>query len=347
MSLLRKLPIIPTSIKPSFRFVVKVLLAITTVLLLTELCLRVAVVNRPIAAHCFLRQDDATGYSLAPGCQHRFFQGGRLIDVTTDEQGKRLTVEAEAGEARSGHSRLPIHVVGDSQVFGWGLSDDESITSQLQVLLGPNYQVVNHGVPGYGPFQYAEVVSSIDTREFVIVLFSIENDLTNTYSARTGMTSRFGYLMREGCLATRLPAWIACSHLYIRSSQAIQSLSEPRLVSIAYNPFAEIASKTLAYRVNRIQSQIKEERGDKVCFGVIPWDAALCPGRLENYKPRFSEVSQVADINGELGLYATFQAELDPERLFLKNDSHLSGAGARMVAEVLAKNILSNLEVAP
>ncbi len=46
-----------------------------------------------------------------------------------------------------------VAVLGDSFVFGSGVTQDEPVTMRLAALLGPAFEVINLGVPGYGTDQ--------------------------------------------------------------------------------------------------------------------------------------------------------------------------------------------------
>ena len=46
-----------------------------------------------------------------------------------------------------------VAVLGDSFVFGSGVKQDEVVTRRLAALLGPSFEVINLGVPGYGTDQ--------------------------------------------------------------------------------------------------------------------------------------------------------------------------------------------------
>lgn len=85
-----------------------------------------------------------------------------------------------------------IAVVGDSIVWGYGVSDSETVTYFLQGLAGElNYQVHNLGVSGYGIGQYylylkRHIASLPRLRHVVLVIFPF-NDLLDTES-----NSRYG-----------------------------------------------------------------------------------------------------------------------------------------------------------
>lgn len=74
--------------------------------------------------------------------------------VTTDENGLR---NIPCRERAVDKDTRRIYIIGDSQTFGWGLSDDDSWPNRLQCLLnhsGQNYAVYNLGVPGTNLDQY-------------------------------------------------------------------------------------------------------------------------------------------------------------------------------------------------
>ena len=62
----------------------------------------------------------------------------------------RLSRRPPPGE---GPGRDRVAVLGDSFVFGSGVTQDEPVTRRLAALLGPAFEVVNLGVPGYGTDQ--------------------------------------------------------------------------------------------------------------------------------------------------------------------------------------------------
>ena len=63
------------------------------------------------------------------------------------------------GSALAPPSDDEILVVGDSQVFGLGVNDDETLSAVLATLL--DRPVINGGVPTYGPLEYTAVVRRV------------------------------------------------------------------------------------------------------------------------------------------------------------------------------------------
>ena len=71
-----------------------------------------------------------------------------------------------------------VLVVGDSQVFGLGVENDETFSAKLSGLLKVN--VLNGGVPTYGPREYTAVVKEVlATRKVntVVYVLNLSNDL--------------------------------------------------------------------------------------------------------------------------------------------------------------------------
>lgn len=113
----------------------------------------------------FYRPDAELGVRLEPGATMRLgFQDNPVTDITVNASGFRgRDWSAGTGE---------ILVVGDSQVFGLGVNDGETMAAQLAEITGR--AVINGGVPTYGPREYTEVAREllasreIDTLVYVV-----------------------------------------------------------------------------------------------------------------------------------------------------------------------------------
>jgi len=113
---------------------------------------------------------DSSGALHFPGA-------GQTLRLTTNHQGFRFPRDFEREKRR----RFRLALVGDSQVFGFGVGDDE----HLGVLLDRDMADVEtypFGVPGYGPTQemllLADTVLTYRPDVVVAVLF-LENDLND------------------------------------------------------------------------------------------------------------------------------------------------------------------------
>lgn len=118
------------------------------------------------------RADDHLGVRLLPGASTRIAYGGNPpSSIRINAAGLR---GAELGPPRD----QEIVVVGDSQVFGLGVEEQESLPAQLEKRL--RKPVINAGVPTYGPLEYVAVMKEIFAArrpEVVVYVVNLANDL--------------------------------------------------------------------------------------------------------------------------------------------------------------------------
>ncbi|MSQ02458.1 MAG: hypothetical protein EXR71_11295 [Myxococcales bacterium] len=116
--------------------------------------------------------DEALGTRLLPGSRQRVaFGGNPTTSVRINAQGFR---GADWGPPAAGE----LVVVGDSQVFGLGVEEDESLPSMLASVTGR--PTLNAGVPTYGPQEYRAVVQRLLGERkpaIVVVVINLANDL--------------------------------------------------------------------------------------------------------------------------------------------------------------------------
>jgi hypothetical protein len=139
------------------------------------------VVDEGAFAHVnFYVPDADLGVRLEPGASERISFGGNPVTTAlVNAEGYR---GADWGPAQDGE----VIVVGDSQVFGLGVEEDETASAVLATKLGR--PVRNAGVPTYGPTEYLAVIDELlaarKARTVVLVLnFSndlFEKDVPNT-----------------------------------------------------------------------------------------------------------------------------------------------------------------------
>ena len=111
------------------------------------------------------------GLALEPGSRTRLsFQGNPVTDVRINSDGFR---GPELAEGRDDE----ILILGDSQAFGLGVEDHETLGAVLGELT--QRQVINAGVPTYGPLEYVGVAREVfETRSptTVVVIVNMAND---------------------------------------------------------------------------------------------------------------------------------------------------------------------------
>ncbi len=285
----------------------------------------------PIAERYYRERPGPVAYGLAPSQHYRYRYNGRTLTVSTDASGNRLTPGAPAGGGRA------LYLIGDSQVFGWGLSDNETIAAALERQLGTGWRVVNLGVPGYGPYAYADVLAHLPDSSLAIVLQTEANDFQDAYFARSPFRSRCGYLVSRSFLGENAPCFVLSSYVLVK---AIDWFIKPRAKlppALGYNPYAAIAARVLRYRIENLYRTALDRKAHRVLFGAIPWDAAVSPKRLSNYQPVLNSPQELTELPDACGLDALFKSSAEPDRLFQENDSHLSARGAEVVAGQLAR----------
>jgi SGNH hydrolase-like domain, acetyltransferase AlgX len=131
----------------------------------------------PVALEAAVRfeKDPDTAYRLLPGSVGHFHRG---IPVVVNRYGLR---DEEVPLAKGG--ALRILAIGDSFTFGTDVEAEEAFPEQLEAILGAELdrplQVVNAGVGGWSPYQYAQYYESRGWRwdpDLIVVGFYVGND---------------------------------------------------------------------------------------------------------------------------------------------------------------------------
>jgi hypothetical protein len=123
--------------------------------------------------HLNIYLPDATlGVRLRPNASQRLgFAGNAVTTVRTNSMGFR------GGEWPAPSEGGDVLVVGDSQVFGLGVEENETHAAVMGEKLGRT--VINGGVPTYGPAEYAAVIREIGAQRKlaeVVVVYNAVND---------------------------------------------------------------------------------------------------------------------------------------------------------------------------
>jgi hypothetical protein len=285
---------------------------------------------KPISPAFFAVSAEAPGYQLAAGVHERYWTFGRQVTVTIDKNGRRIV----PGAASEG---TVVHVVGDSQIFGWGLSDDETICSRLQSQLGSGFHVVNHGVPGLGPYGYIQLLRDVPVNELTVLVQTEENDLWDAYSANSRMTVRCGYLIPADFWGRNMPTLVLNSYLFQSFLDVKYAMwDSQRMTPIGFNPYAQAAAAVLKYRMDQLYAAQKEVRGDRLIITAIPWDGDILPQRMDEFSPRIEKPVRLVAFTDDCGMVNAFEHAANPDTLFQKHDAHLTAAGAALAARVIA-----------
>ncbi len=270
-----------------------------------------------------------------PGAISKTRMFGRDLRITIDQNGHRMTPSNPAQAAQK------IHVIGDSQVFGWGLSDDETISARLQSLLGPGYQVVNRGVPGLGPPAYEEIARSIPESNWVVIVNTEENDFFDSYGLFHEISAHCGYLNPPTPLNFNLPCPVLNSRAIQRVGQAFSDRKyRIRPTPLEYNPLASVASEILSHRIKKLYQPLRESRQERFLSVVIPWVCRYVNEQCKYYYPPVSAVNRTVAFDDDCNVEGNFNQDPNKTDLYIPGDTHLSVRGAKVVAETLANTIV-------
>ncbi len=183
---------------------------------------------QPMSFPRFYAPDASAGYRLAPEHRERLTTGEYAIDVRTNVLGCR----GAEPSARPGD--VHVLVLGDSFMFGAGVDDDEVMSARLSAALrkrspDATYDVLNAGVPGYGPLEYRlryeELRESFRPRIVVIGIY-VGNDLFDCLREKPEYMVDRGFLISTS--APHVTAWRAWPklnlHSYRLASRVLQRL---------------------------------------------------------------------------------------------------------------------------
>ena len=277
-------------------------------------------------------------YSLIKNVNSKSYQFGRILDSSTDDTGHRLTLNS-ASES----NQNKIHLVGDSQVFGWGLNNTETIATQLSVLLGGGWQVVNHGLPGIGPLEYAKQFKYIPEDEPIIVFFTEENDLWDMYNLGKNATADCGFLIGTGGgLISSLP----CSVKKLRLVQLIISQLDKyahrnRPTPLGFTQNSHVVSVVLRHRLNNTLEAMRVGRKQILFTTVIPWRGRWDLKSNPEYSPKPFDAADIPLLfYDDFAIIAAFNAHGVKEQLYIEGDSHISALGAKFIAQQIYQQLL-------
>jgi hypothetical protein len=128
------------------------------------------------------RFDPVLGWANRAGARANFAKAEFSYPVAINTRGLR---DKEVGPKRSGILRLAV--LGDSFVWGWGVSDEQRFTQVLEAS-NPRLETLNFGVSGYGPAQYLLQFDDVLSFEpdFVLLTYSLGSDLIDTIVSLDG-----------------------------------------------------------------------------------------------------------------------------------------------------------------
>jgi hypothetical protein len=145
------------------------------------------------------REDPVVGLRAEPGFAGPIVLGGRAVHVRTNSLGHR-------GPERDWERPPALRVVGlgDSFTFGSGVAVEETFLARIETALGAGAEVVNAGLPGYGPDNAALLLEADGPRirpHVVLLSVFVGNDFSDMLTGPHRIAVRGGLMRsREGVL---------------------------------------------------------------------------------------------------------------------------------------------------
>lgn len=289
-------------------------------------------------------RDPDVGHRLAPS-QFAFTHDKRFV---TDEHGLRIP---ETTRGREPASRR-ILALGDSQTAGDGVTFEQSWPGQLEAALnqgapGGEWQVVNAGVSGYAPWQYAiqlgRHADRFDLDGVVVGLYV--NDVTprpatvDAYVVTNTLSRRIGYVLKRSALFTAL--WRARHGLQQRLSPAPNFGRETRILTGEPDPLVEKGWQALETSLREIR-EFCHARKLPLTLLVLPSREQVRgtePGRA--YNERIAGLASQLDASHVDVLGALQMAyDTEGERLFITWDGHNSAVANRIIGSQVGAEVL-------
>ncbi|MEW5849940.1 MAG: hypothetical protein AB2A00_14185 [Myxococcota bacterium] len=339
-----------------------VLLALCSTLLSLLVAEQAAgLVRRHAFPYLNIFQADARyGVTLIPGADTRIrSRTGRLTDIHVNSAGFRGPERTPSSAVVPGR----VMLLGDSQVFGYGVAYEDSLAAQLNVPL----QGMAVAVPTWGPTESVlalEDLLPVYRPEHVVFVANVANDwFETTVPNHRRNTARDGWTTRHTdtpTSTTEFPgrAWLfGRSHLFFAMRELVSTVREPAV------PPADAALRVLRElpqlsrpegpylsRVSRhvaASAALCARQGCTLSLVVLPMDVQVHPDEWRKYRSKPVDLTPVANLAEDLLIDARNLGvrglDLLPTLVdaspgaFLPDDYHLSPRGHAAVARAVAR----------
>lgn len=337
-----------------------VLASVLVGLSLAELMLRLMAPQVfPIHPPGFYVADPAVGYALTPGFSGELRRSEFRDTIRIGDFGFR-----GADPRPLSKPSLRVLVLGDSQAFGFGVAEDETLSAQLELLLQARHpdtdvQVINSAVPGYGTADQLAMLRSRGPAlepDLVVVQFLSMNDLIeNLTPAHTWARIKDGMLAsREGTVSTRL-AFGRRAEMWIKRHSHLANLVSNAagywavrlgLVGQQGAMWGEDFSEEQAELGVDLLVEIAataDSLGARTLFLYTTGQASVIQERYDALPSR-AVVAAAAERAGVPWIDMTARMRERPNRaaLHYPGDGHWTAEGHRVVAEIVAAEIERN-----
>lgn len=211
----------------------------------------------------------------------------RIYAITPYAKGKESAVETidpygfrtNPGHTVTSTSKKTIMVFGDSFVYGYKMNDNETFPSVTQKILDSRnipIDIINAGVPGYGPDQTYEYIRETIRiyKPNTIVWFINVNDIRDSNYACLYTKNIFGNYMRlpiylqtlylQGIIVKKSPDFIRTSPIINIAMQSLQHGPERRTIgcTIDENDPRTLSRgiDKLAYFINALKTETRDKQ---------------------------------------------------------------------------------------
>jgi hypothetical protein len=160
------------------------------------------------------RRDPELGWTLKPDIAWPVGSAAWENGLATNAAGFRDAPHADA----KAPGAYRIAVLGDSFVFGSGVAQDAILTRRLAAHLGPGFEIVNLGVPGYGTDQELLTLRRWGRRlaPDLVLLGFFWNDLMEDTSDRIYGLPKPRFSLEDGRLVPHPPAGFSAPSTFAR-----------------------------------------------------------------------------------------------------------------------------------
>lgn len=317
------------------------------------------------------KADARFGVRLLPNAATRVrSRDGHLTDISTNSLGFRGP-EWPAGARSVDEERVLL--LGDSQMFGYGVAFSEALPSQLERVLPGKVRVLDAAVPSWGPAESVLAISQlapIHHPSTVLFVANAANDWFETVPNSRRTSARDGWAVRAGgAEPTSFPFrsfLMGRSHLVLAVRQLLKHIGEPQLppadaVLLLKRDLEKLRQPQGARRSKltvALEAAVKAclPWGCKVIAVALPVDVQVSSSEWQKYRVKPEDVSAtealltdfLADAR-ELGLPTVnllpVLRDAEPGA-FLSDDYHLSGRGHQASAAAIARTLLAEREKA-
>ncbi|MEX2578030.1 MAG: SGNH/GDSL hydrolase family protein [Verrucomicrobiales bacterium] len=349
-----------------------VLLGISLLVALTlvEILLRVVgyspAVSSPLNA--FHEAHERLGWVGTPNHTSRFKTLNFDAIVETDTEGFRINKSSVSPDENAPE----VWILGDSTVWGWGVSNEEMFSSILQEEAGPGVRIRNFAMNAYGTLQEALLLEKLLSEKeppAKVILMVCSNDFTDNLTdkggarpfvklAEPGQQPTIGNQPVERKIGGKAATLKRHSHAITFLSYCTAVVKQIRKRR-QHDDMFDSSWKKQADRVpkGRAKKPLPDDQIEGMRFAFekidalcdqheIEWNVISFPSATTGFaKPAQTLALEeiVEDLDAELVDILSGMSENRREYYIGKGDFHWNAAGNRKAAEVLVERLGPNL----